>query len=77
MAGTRAQRVRIIKRYLEMIFKILSIWFALNLAIPAFILWQRSPKLRHRLFRLTLGGFSSPSERKLAHALIVAAHRRY
>jgi hypothetical protein len=36
-----------------MILKILGVWFALNLAIPAFIIYQRSPHLRHRLFRLT------------------------
>jgi hypothetical protein len=52
---------------------ILGIWFALNLAIFAFILWQRSPHFRHRMFRLTLGAFV-PGERKQAHALVKAAH---
>ena len=52
---------------------ILGIWFALNLAIFAFILWQRSPHFRHRVFRLTLGAFV-PSGRKQVHALVKAAH---
>jgi hypothetical protein len=56
------------------ILVILAIWFALNLAIFAFILWQRSPHFRHRVFRLTLGAFV-PNERKQAHALVKAAHR--
>jgi hypothetical protein len=55
------------------ILEMLGIWFALNLAIFAFILWQRSPHFRHRMFRLTLGAFV-PGERKQAHALVKAAH---
>jgi hypothetical protein len=58
------------------ILEILGIWFALNLAIFAFILWQRSPHFRHRMFRLTLGAFV-PGERKQAHAPIEAAHHRH
>jgi hypothetical protein len=57
--------------------KIVGIWFALDLAIPAFIVYQRSPHFRHRLFRLTLGGLARPTERRLAHVLVEAAHRRH
>jgi hypothetical protein len=53
---------------------VLGIWFALNLAMPAFILYQRSPTFRHRMFRLTFGVFSR-SERQLVHVLVKAAHR--
>jgi len=56
------------------ILKIVSVWFALNLAIPAFIYYQRSPHLRHRLFRLTLGLFAFPHERQLVHQLVESAH---
>jgi len=56
------------------LLKIIGIWLALNLAIPAFIIYQRSPRLRHQLFRLTLGWFSVPRELKLAHVLVDAAH---
>jgi hypothetical protein len=38
--------------------KVIGVWFALNLAIPALIIYQRSPNLRRRLFRITLGGFT-------------------
>jgi hypothetical protein len=44
------------------------------LAIPAFIFYPRSPRLRHRLFRWTAGGLSAPSDRWLAHSLVKAAH---
>jgi hypothetical protein len=37
---------------------IVAIWSGLNLAIFAFILWQRSPHFRHRVWRLTLGVFA-------------------
>jgi hypothetical protein len=37
---------------------IVAIWFGLNLAIFAFILWQRSPHFRHRVWRLTFGVFA-------------------
>jgi hypothetical protein len=57
--------------------KVIGIWFALNLAIPAFVIYQRSPRLRHRLFRLTLGGFSVSRERRLAHVLVEAAHHHH
>ena len=57
------------------ILEMLGIWLALNLAIFAFILWQRSPHFRHRVFRLTLGAFVL-SGRKQVHALVKAAHHR-
>ena len=56
---------------------VLGTWFALNLAIPAFIIYQRSPHLRHRLFRLTLGGFALPHERQSVHRLVAAAHHHH
>ena len=66
-------------RYKSMstLLKVIGIWFALNLAIPAFIIYQRSPRLRHRLFRLTLGGFTMPRERELAHGLVEAAYHHH
>jgi hypothetical protein len=51
---------------MRVVVEVLSIWLALNLAIPAFILWQRSPQFRQRVFRLTLGAFM-PGESKQAH----------
>jgi hypothetical protein len=59
---------------MTILFKILGIWFALNLAMAALIFYQRSPHLRHRLFRLTLGAFAFPHQRQLAHQLIVSTH---
>jgi hypothetical protein len=59
---------------MTMILKIVGVWFALNLAIFAFICYQRSPHLRHRLFRLTLGLFAFPHDRQSAHELIESAH---
>lgn len=61
--------------FMKTVLTIAGVWFALNLAIFAFILWQRSPHFRHRMFRLTLGAFV-PGERKQAHALVNAAHHR-
>jgi hypothetical protein len=51
---------------MSIVAKILGIWFALNLAIPAFIIYQRSPHLRHRLFWRTLGVLAMPHERQLS-----------
>jgi hypothetical protein len=62
---------------MTVLLKILGVWFALNLAIPAFIIYQRSPHLRHRLFRLTLGLFAFPHQRDLAHQLIELAHHQH
>jgi hypothetical protein len=55
----------------------LTMWFALNLAIPAFILCQRSPKFRHWLFRTACDGLNLPTDRKLARVRIDALHRRH
>jgi hypothetical protein len=51
---------------MKAILAILGVWFASNLALFAFILWQRSPHFRQRVFRLTLGAFM-PGESKQAH----------
>jgi hypothetical protein len=40
---------------MQTLIAIAAIWFGLNLAIVAFILWQRSPHFRRRVSRLTLG----------------------
>ena len=58
------------------ILEMLGIWLALNLAIFTFILWQRSPHFRHRVFRLTLGAFV-PGQRKQVHALVRAANHSH
>ena len=34
----------------RVIITVIEVWVALNFAIPAFILYQRSPHFRHRLF---------------------------
>jgi hypothetical protein len=54
---------------------VVEIWVALSFAIPAFILYQRSPRFRHRLFRWTMGGLTPPRERQMAHILVSAARR--
>jgi hypothetical protein len=59
---------------MSVLAKIIGIWLALNLAIPAFIFYQRSPHLRHRMFRLTLGLFAFPHQRQLAHQLVEFAY---
>jgi hypothetical protein len=61
---------------MALLLTILGIWFVLNLAIPAFIIWQRSPHFRHHVFRLTFGAFV-PSERRQVHALVQAALHRH
>jgi hypothetical protein len=53
---------------------IVVVWTGLNIGLFGFILYQRSPNFRHRLFRATTGLFAFPSERRLAHALVDAAH---
>ena len=60
---------------MKAILAILGVWFASNLAIFAFILWQRSPHFRHRVFRLTLGAFT-PNDCRRAHALVKAAQQQ-
>jgi hypothetical protein len=52
------------------ILAILGGWFASNLAIFTFILWQRSSHFRQRVFR-SFGAFV-PGERKQVHV-----HRRH
>jgi hypothetical protein len=51
---------------MQILIAIVAIWFGLNLAIFAFILWQRSPHFRHRVSRLTLGVFA-PKETSAHH----------
>jgi hypothetical protein len=62
---------------MALVFKIIGVWFALTVAIPAFIGYQRSPHFRHRLFRLTLGGFRPPNRRRRAHELVDASRHHY
>jgi hypothetical protein len=62
---------------MSIVLKIVGIWFGLNLAIPAFIIYQRSPHLRHRLFRITLRLFVPPHQRRLVHQLVEASHHRH
>ena len=54
--------------------RIAALWFLLNLAIPAFALYRRSPAMRHKLFRWTVGGSAPLHDRALVHALVGAAH---
>jgi hypothetical protein len=61
---------------MRILIDVLAVWFSLNLAIPAFIVWQRSPHFRHRVFRLTLGAFV-PRQTQFAHTLFIAAHHRH
>jgi hypothetical protein len=53
---------------MQIFITIVAIWLGLNLAIFAFIQWQRSPHFRHRVSRLTLGVFA-PEQ--------TSAHRRH
>jgi hypothetical protein len=61
---------------MRILIDIIAIWLVLNLAIPAFIVWQRSPHFRHRMFRLTSGAFAL-KQTHLAHTLVMAAHHRH
>jgi hypothetical protein len=54
--------------------EIVVAWTGLNIGIFGFILYQRSPSFQHRMFRATTGLFAFPNERRLAHALVDAAH---
>jgi hypothetical protein len=56
--------------------QIIEVWVALNFAIPAFILYQRSPSFRHRIFRWTARAVTPTRECQLAHELVVAARYR-
>jgi hypothetical protein len=50
--------------------RVFACWFLLNLAVPAVIIYRRSPRMRHKLFRWTVGGSASLRDRVLAHALV-------
>ena len=54
--------------------KILSCWLLLNLVVPTLIVYRRSPGMRHKLFRWTVGGSAPLRERVFAHTLVHAAH---
>jgi hypothetical protein len=58
-------------------YRIIMIWVALNFAIPAFIIYQRSPRLRHQLFRWTIGRLSFPQDRRSVHGLVEAARHKH
>jgi hypothetical protein len=54
-----------------------GIWLLVNLAVPAWLLWRRSPHFRHRVYHLTIGSLSPSRERELAHSLIeTGRHQR-
>jgi hypothetical protein len=77
MFASCRERIQCQETFMHRFFQIIEIWVALNFAIPAFILYQRSPHFRHQLFRWTIGGFTPPRERQLAHVLVSAArHHR-
>jgi hypothetical protein len=61
-------------------FRLMTIvegWLMLNVALAALLVYQKSPHLRHQLFRWAIGGLTPPRQRRLAHALLNAArHRR-
>jgi hypothetical protein len=61
----------------HIIERLLAGWLLLNIAIPAFLIYQRSPSIRHMLFRWTIGGTASLHDRALAHALVDAAHAHH
>jgi hypothetical protein len=54
--------------------RIVGLWLLFNLAVPALVIYRRSPAIRHKLFRWTIGGAATPHERVLAHELVGAAH---
>jgi hypothetical protein len=58
---------------LQTIFHCIEIWIALNFAITAFIIYQRSPQFRRQLFDWTIGRFLPTHERESAS---FAAFRR-
>jgi hypothetical protein len=56
---------------------VVEVWLALNLAIPAFLAYQRSPRFRHHLIRWMLGVLDPLRDRQIAHVLVNAArHHR-
>jgi hypothetical protein len=62
----------------RVITDVIVIWVAFNLAIPPFLLFQRSPHFRHQLFRWTFGALMPAArEEELVHILVDAArHHR-
>jgi hypothetical protein len=52
------------------------IWVALNFAIPAFIIWQRSPRFRHQLFQWMIGTLLPALERGWTHKLVQVVRRQ-
>ena len=58
------------------LLEIVGVWTGLNVGFFAVVLYQRSPRFRHRLFRASVGVLAFPTERHLAHALVDAAHHR-
>jgi hypothetical protein len=71
--GTVSVRARLesatVWKTMQTLLEIVAVWFGLNLAIPAFILWQRLPLFRQRVFRLTLDVFG-PKRTKIARDLL-------
>jgi len=57
--------------------RICACWFLLNLAVPALIIYRRSPGLRHKVFRWTVGGSAPLRDRALAHLLLQASRARH
>ncbi len=55
---------------------IIAIWMGFNLALPAFIYWQKSPHFRVRVRHLTIEALSQPRERDLVHGLVQASRRQ-
>lgn len=50
---------------MQTFLEIIAAWFALSFAVPAFILWQRSPHFRDRVWRLVTGlGEDATNRRK-------------
>ena len=54
---------------------ILASWVGLNLSLPAFVFWQKSPHFRARVRHLTIEALSPPRERELVQALVQASRR--
>jgi hypothetical protein len=54
------------------VITIVGAWVALSLSFSAFIIWQRSPYVRHQIFRWTIGRLIPTRERGLSHRLVEA-----
>ena len=55
---------------------VIEAWLAFNLAVPIFLLYQRSPQLRRRLFCWAASHAGHHQPRELARVPVSAAHRR-